>query len=153
MKISLETLREHIRVVPSAYLRLLIFLPVILISACASSSLAFHMMYSACKLNKQGGIQPWHALSPVWNQLVVLHLVLTFFLTCIQISQKAGHLDQRSANDGLQAILTHCLFCNYSFIVKFYYRISPICLRIYGCSPASVAKLSSYNRDHIIHKA
>ena len=38
-----------IRVVPSAYLRLLIFLPGILIPACASSSLAFHMMYSACK--------------------------------------------------------------------------------------------------------
>ena len=36
-----------IRVVSSAYLRLLIFLPVILIPACASSSLAFLMMYSA----------------------------------------------------------------------------------------------------------
>ena len=36
-----------IRVVSSAYLRLLIFLPVILIPACDSSSLAFHMMYSA----------------------------------------------------------------------------------------------------------
>ena len=36
-----------IRVVSSAYLRLLIFLPAILIPACASSSLAFHMMYSA----------------------------------------------------------------------------------------------------------
>ena len=36
-----------IRVVLSAYLRLLIFLPAILIPACASSSLAFHMMYSA----------------------------------------------------------------------------------------------------------
>ena len=38
--------------VSSAYLRL--FLPAILIPACASSSLAFRMMYSACKLNKQG---------------------------------------------------------------------------------------------------
>ena len=35
-----------IRVVSSAYLRLLILLPAILIPACASSSLAFHMMYS-----------------------------------------------------------------------------------------------------------
>ena len=43
-----------IRVVSSAYLRLLIFLPAILIPACASSSPAFLMMYSACKLNKQG---------------------------------------------------------------------------------------------------
>ena len=43
-----------IRVVLSAYLRLLIFLPEILILACDSSSLAFHMMYFAQKLNKQG---------------------------------------------------------------------------------------------------
>ena len=41
-----------IRVVSSAYLRLLIFLLAILISACASSSPAFLMMYSAYKLNK-----------------------------------------------------------------------------------------------------
>ena len=40
--------------VSSAYLRLLIFLPAILIPACDSSSLAFHMMCSAYKLNKQG---------------------------------------------------------------------------------------------------
>ena len=43
-----------IRVVSPAYLRLLIFLPAILITACASSNLAFQMMYSAYKLNKQG---------------------------------------------------------------------------------------------------
>ena len=43
----------------SVYLRLLIFLLAILIQACASSSLAFHMMYSAYKLNKQGNnIEP-----------------------------------------------------------------------------------------------
>src|SRR5574337_605114 len=36
-----------IRVVSSAYLRLLIFLPAILIPACASSSPGFLMMYSA----------------------------------------------------------------------------------------------------------
>ena len=41
-----------IRVVSSAYLRLLIFLPVVLIPACASSSLAFLMMCSAYKLSK-----------------------------------------------------------------------------------------------------
>ena len=43
-----------IRMVPSAYRRLLIFLPTILIPACASSSPVFLMMYSAYKLNKQG---------------------------------------------------------------------------------------------------
>ena len=43
----------------SAYLRLLVFLPAILIPACASSSPAFLMMYSAYKLNKQSdNIQP-----------------------------------------------------------------------------------------------
>ena len=43
-------LLSAVRVVSSAYLRLLIFLPSILIPASASSSLAFHMMYSAYKL-------------------------------------------------------------------------------------------------------
>ena len=48
------------RMVSSAYLSLLWFLPAILIPACASSSLAFHMIYSSYKLNKQGDyIQPW----------------------------------------------------------------------------------------------
>ena len=57
-----------IRVVSSAYLRLLLFLLAILIPACASSSLAFCMMYSAYKLNKQGdNIQPWCTPFPIWN--------------------------------------------------------------------------------------
>ena len=48
-----------IRVVSSAYLRLLIFLLAILIPAYVSSSLVFCMMYAAYKLNKQGdNIQP-----------------------------------------------------------------------------------------------
>ena len=48
-----------VRVVSSDYLRLLIFLPAILIPVCDSSSPEFHMMYSAYKLNKQGdNIQP-----------------------------------------------------------------------------------------------
>ena len=67
-----------IRVVSSAYLRLLIILPAILIPACASSSPAFLMMYSACKLNKQGdNIQPWCTPFPIWNQSVVPCPVLT----------------------------------------------------------------------------
>ena len=61
-----------IRVVSSAYLGLLIFLLAILIPACASSSLAFRMIYSACKLNKQGdNIQPWRTPFLIWNQSVV----------------------------------------------------------------------------------
>ena len=62
----------------SVYLKLLIFLPANLIPACASSSLAFRMMYSACKLNKQGdNIQPWHTPILIWNQSVVSCTVLT----------------------------------------------------------------------------
>ena len=71
-------LLSGIRVLPSAYLRLLIFLPLILIPACASSSLAFCVMYSAYKLNKQGGnIQPWCTPLPIWNKSIVPCLVLT----------------------------------------------------------------------------
>ena len=54
-----SSLFSTIRVVLSAYLRLLIFFLAVLIPARASSSLAFHMTYSAYKLNKQGdNIQP-----------------------------------------------------------------------------------------------
>ena len=61
-----------IRVVSSAYLRLLIFLLAILIPACASSSTAFLRMYSTYKLNKHGdNIQPWCTPFPIWNQSVV----------------------------------------------------------------------------------
>ena len=67
-----------IRVVSSAYLRLLIFLLAILIPACASSSPACLMMYSAYKLNRQGdNIQPWHIPFPIWKQFVVPCPVLT----------------------------------------------------------------------------
>ena len=61
-----------IRVVSSAYLRLLIFLLAILIPACVSSSPAFLMMYFADKLNNHGdSIQPWRTPFPIWNQSVV----------------------------------------------------------------------------------
>ena len=67
-----------IRVVSSAYLRLLIFLPADLIPACASSSPAFLIMYSTYKLNKQGdNIQPSCTPFLVWNQSVVPCPVLT----------------------------------------------------------------------------
>ena len=81
-------------VVSSAYLRLLIFLLEILIAACASSSPAFLMMYSAYKLNKQGdNIQPWRTPFPIWNHSVVPCLVLTLASwPAIQISQEAGQV-------------------------------------------------------------
>ena len=102
-----------IRLMLSAYLKLLIFLPAVLIPACASSSWAFHMMYSACKLNKQGdNIQPQHTPFLIWNQSGVPCPVLTCFLTCIQISQEASQVVWYSQgnSDGLYflGLQNHC---------------------------------------------
>ena len=55
-----------IRVVSSAYLKLLIFLPAILIPVCASSSPAYRVMYSAYKLNKRG--EALRYSFSTWNQ-------------------------------------------------------------------------------------
>ena len=81
-----------IKMVLSAYLSLLIFTSAILIPACASSSLAFHMMYSAYKLNKQGDL-----LTPLtysFPNLEPVHCSMSnsnsCFLTCIQVSQEAS---------------------------------------------------------------
>ena len=72
----------------SVYLMLLIFLPAILILACASSSLAFHMMYSACKLNEQGDdIQPCSMCFPILNQSVVLCKVLFLLILHTSFSE------------------------------------------------------------------
>ena len=73
-----SSLLSVVRVVSSAYLRLLIFLPAILIPARDSSSPAFLMMYSAYKLNKQGdNIQPRCTPFPIWNQSFFSCPVLT----------------------------------------------------------------------------
>ena len=78
MRLFSSSSLSAIRVVSSAYLWLLIFLPAILISACASSSPALHMMHSAQKWNKQcDNIQPCHTCFPILNQFVVPWLVLT----------------------------------------------------------------------------
>ena len=72
-----------ITVVSSAYLRLSVFLLAILIPACASSSPAFHMMYSACKLISRVTIYSSDILLSqfgtsllfhVWFQLLLLDL-------------------------------------------------------------------------------
>ena len=67
-----------IRMVSSAYLRLLLFLPTFMIPTCDSPNLACHMIYPAFKLNKQSdNIQPWCTPFPVLNQSIVPCLVLT----------------------------------------------------------------------------
>ena len=73
-----SSLLSAMSVMSSAYLRLLIFLPEVLIPACASSSPACCMTYSACKLNKQGdNTQPWCTPFPIWTQSIVPCLILT----------------------------------------------------------------------------
>ena len=90
-RLSSSSSLSAIRVVSSAYLRLLIFLLAVLIPACDLSSLAFRMMYSAYELSKQGdNIQPCTSF-PILNQSncqVVPCNVLTCFLTQTQVSQE-----------------------------------------------------------------
>ena len=82
-----------IKVASSTYLRLLMFLLPILIPACNSSSLPFHMMCSAYRLSKQGDSrQLCHTHFSILNQSVVPYRVLTCFLTHIQVSQKTGKM-------------------------------------------------------------
>ena len=63
--------------------------PAVLIPACASSSLPFHMMCSAYKLKKQGD-----SLDVLLSQFGTICCFLSgsdyCFLTCIQVSREAG---------------------------------------------------------------
>ena len=88
-----SSLLSATRVVSSAYLRLFIFLLAVLIPACNSSSSAFRMMCSACKLNKQGSSkQPCFTPFSILNQSVVPYRVLTCFLTSVQVSQETSKM-------------------------------------------------------------
>ena len=79
-----------IKVVSSTYLRLVIYIPAVLIPTCESSSPEFHMMFSAHKLNKQGdNIQPWRTPVPILNQSVVPCLVLTV-ASCLHTGFSGG---------------------------------------------------------------
>ena len=104
-----SSLLSAIRVVSSAYLRLLIFLPAILIPPCASSSLAFRMMNTAYELNKQSdNIQPYHTPFPIWNQSIVPCPVLT------AASWPAYRFLRRRVRWGIPISLTifHSLLCS-----------------------------------------
>ena len=73
-----SSLLSAISVMSSAYLRLFVLILATLLPAYASSRLAFLMMYSVCKLNKQGDkIQLWHTLFQISNQSVVPCPILT----------------------------------------------------------------------------
>ena len=83
-----------IRVVSSAYLRFLLFLPMILIPACYSSSPVFHIMYSEYinNLGKQGdNIQPCHPPFPILKGKVTpVSGSNCCFLTHMQVSQETS---------------------------------------------------------------
>ena len=81
-RLFISSLLSAIRVVSSAYVKFLIFLLAILIPACASSSLAFCMMYSAYKLNKQGD-KPWSTPFPFLK--MILWNLYTLFISFIYI--------------------------------------------------------------------
>ena len=107
--------------VSSAYLRLLIFLLAILIQAFASSSPAFHMMYSAQKLNKLGNnIQPRCTPFPILNLYIVHSMTGSncSILTCIQVSRETGMVAWYSHlyKNFLQFVLIHnqrlCYCCS-----------------------------------------
>ena len=102
-KLFNSSLLSAIRVVSSAYLRLLIFFPEILIPACESSSLAFHMMYSAYMLNKQSdNIQPWCTPLPIFEPVCCsMSNSDCSFLTCIQVFPKIGKISLRIFHSSL----------------------------------------------------
>ena len=98
-----------IRVVSSAYLRWLIFLPAILIPTCASSSPAFLMMYSAYKLNKQGdNLQPWCTPFPICVN--IWYFFFSFWLTTLCVTGSCLiHLTRIDSNSYFLWLLFHCI--------------------------------------------
>ena len=82
-----------IRVVSSAYLRLLVFLLAILIPTCASSSPAFLIIHSAYKLISRVTIYSLDVLlSNLQSVCCSMSSSNCCFLTCIQISQEASQV-------------------------------------------------------------
>ena len=135
-----SSLLSALRVVSSGYLWLLIFLLAILIPACASSSPAFQMMYSANKLNKQGDdIQPWCTPFPMWNQSIVPHLVLTvvswpayrsvtcsrWFLPILAMCRNLASLRQNPENAVKVAASLPALQLGFRPVMRVYNQIHP----------------------------
>ena len=88
-----SSLLSAIRVVTSTYLRLLIFLPVILIPAYAASSPAFCMMYSAYVIKNRVAIYSFDIiLSQFGTSPFSMSGSNCCILTCIQLSQEAGQV-------------------------------------------------------------
>ena len=86
------------RVVSSAYLRLLIFLLIILILACASFFLTLHMMYSTYKLNRMVVI---YSLDVLLSQLGTTLNVCNFYLSTIPQESWGENTSYPALNESL----------------------------------------------------
>ena len=122
-----------------ALTRWLIFLPGILILAFDSSSLAFLVMYSAYKLNKQGdNIQPWHTPFPILNQSVVPYPVLTvascpaYRLLRRQVRWSGIFFFLRIFHGLLWSTQSNTLACCKTYLCNLIYTI---CLHFFSSSP------------------
>ena len=112
-----------IRVVSTAYLRLLMFLPAILIPACASSSPVFLMMYSSCLLR---------------SSLHTVKLISYSFKRFDKCLWLRNHHHNRDT-DYLDRIAKSYSVCVFKFILKMpdwlhQFPFSPAMNRSSGCS-------------------
>ena len=80
------------RVVSSAYLRLLIFLSAILIPACESSSLAFHILCIEVKQSRWQYIALTYSFPNFEPVCCSISGSNCCFLSCIQVSQETGKM-------------------------------------------------------------
>ena len=87
------SLLSSLRMVPSAYLRLLIFLPAILIQTCASSSPAFLMMYFAYKLNSRVIIYRLDVLLSWFGTRLLFHVQFQLLLPDLHTGFSRGRSD------------------------------------------------------------
>ena len=121
------------------------------------------MMYSVYKLNKQGdNTQPGCTPFPMWNQSVVPCPVLTCFLTCIQISQEAGHMVWFSHlfQNFSQFIVIHTVNgfgivnkaeVHVFFWISFDFSMIQQMLAIWSLVPLAFSKTSLNNWKFVVH--
>ena len=85
-----SSLLSALLVLPFSYWRLLIFLPAILIPGCSSSSLAFHMMYNAYKLNKRVTIYTLDVLFSLFGTSLLFHVKFSQLLLDLHTDFSGG---------------------------------------------------------------
>ena len=85
-----SSLLSALLVLPFSYWRLLIFLPAILIPGCSSSSLAFHMMYNAYKLNKRVTIYSLDVLFSLFGTSLLFHVKFSLLLLDLHTDFSGG---------------------------------------------------------------